>query len=280
MRSFIWIALVIACACVPDGDDSRISEGEDPDDPSGSDDPSKLPEDTPDEVPGASDEAPPNPHCTVADDVVDDLEGTPPLIPTRGGRQGAWYTYNDGSLGWQSPMPPDEVFAPTTETAARGLHAARMQGGDFTGWGAGIGLDLNNHACPVDDDGVSLDPSCPENGRRMPYDLSRSTGVSFYGRSLEAPILVQFKVPSLHDTPDDAGGACDPKGLEKCEDAYFVTLDFTGAWTLYEVPFIDLAQGGWGKAFPWDSEAALGFQWQVPGQGTFDVAIDEICLMP
>ena len=87
-------------------------------------------------------------------------------------------------------------------------------------------------------------------------------------------------MPSLHDTPDDAGGACDPEGLEACEDAYLVALDFTGAWTLYEVPFTDLAQSSWGKAFPWDSEAALGFQWQVPGQGTFDVAIDEICLMP
>ena len=172
-----------------------------------------------------------------------------------------------------------EPFLPTTETAAWGFYSARTKGMGFSKWGAGFGFDLNNMSCEADEEGNPLDPNCPPNGIRMPYDGSEYTGVSFYGRSLKEAIAVDFKVPTVGETPLDEGGSCDPATAAiQCSDSYFKKLDFTTTWQLFEVSFSDLATGGWGDEVAWDPTNILGLQWQV-GKDVydFDIAVDEVC---
>jgi len=225
--------------------------------------------------PTVGDEAPPNPHC-FGDAIVDNLEHGSTLIPVTAGRQGAWYTYNDGSPGaTQQPSPIEDPFLPTNATAAVGIYAARTSGEGFGDWGAGFGFDVNNQGCEADEHGDPIDPACSPSGIRRTYDVSGWTGISFYARSVAGTdVSVDFKVPTEHETPIADGGTCDGT---VCSDAYFIRVTFESEWSLFEISFEDLAQAGFGESFAFDPTAVFGMQWQIPAGASFDIAVDEIC---
>lgn len=194
------------------------------------------------------------------ENLVDDLEDGDAVIYARNGRQGAWYTYNDATMGAvQTPeamtsFTPAEGGAPTSP-----LFMAHTDGAGFSEWGFGVGVDLNNEGDDMGGPGI-----------RMAYDASAHAGLVFRARgdvSIRLKILVEAIVPT------DGGGTC----TEMCEDAHGKIVPLTGDWVQYVVPFDDLFQEGWGFGeVALDPATLMSIQFQVAKSTDGMVEIDDI----
>lgn len=195
-----------------------------------------------------------------AENMIDDLEDGDAVIYARNGRQGAWYTYNDATVGGVQNPEAMTSFTPAEGGATSSpLFMAHSDGAGFTEWGFGVGVDLNNAG---DDMGGP--------GLRMPYDGSAFTGLAFRARgdvSIRLKVLVEAIVPM------DGGGTCS----EMCEDAHGKIVPLTGDWVQYVVPFDDLFQEGWGFGeVDLDAATLMSIQFQVGKSTDGMVEIDEL----
>ena len=149
--------------------------------------------------------------------LIDDMEDGDSVICPSGGRQGSWYVFDDQTSS--ALIPPDTTFFQTPIPGGRGtsLRAARLTASGFTGWGAGMGFDLN------------------EGGSYL-YDASSFEGLSFWMKST-TPVIVQLPVPET-TPPSESGGACVDGATEKNCNLHFA-FDVSPApeWTLVKVPF-------------------------------------------
>ena len=171
-------------------------------------------------------------------DPIDNMATNSGSILTAGGRQGAWYTYNDGS-GTQTPVTSDTMpFVKVAVTDASGglsaPFAAQTFGSGFTIWGAGMGFDFNNVA-----------------GKKSSYDGSQYTGITFWAKAGSQGDTtgqnMRFSILDTNTAPE--GGKCDSASTtnNQCNDAFGAGVALTSTWQQYSFTWAQLAQEGWGK---------------------------------
>lgn len=158
-------------------------------------------------------------NLSLTGDTISDFESGSGTVLPAGGRNGAWYAYNDqGESCVEDPKPgADSPPAATLEAPRCGSTAAfRMQGMGCGAWGAGIGTDL---AAPRPADGNA--GSGGSAGPKIAYDLGGFRAISFWGRvGAGTSNAVRFKIPMLVDTKVVDGGLCQlsETGTDKCSD--------------------------------------------------------------
>jgi hypothetical protein len=186
--------------------------------------------------------------------LIDDFEdGDSQLLPNAG-RNGAWFTSNDGS-SQQNPNPNGDclplLLSPPRPGSTRALHTT---GANFTTWGALIGANFSVNGAAV-----------------QAYDISAHTGITFsarLGKSTAAKMMrVQISDANTMNVP----------GCTGCGDHFGTTVYLGDMFQTFRVPFAMFKQQGWGKQFPaFDATKAftLSFLWG-PRQ-TFDAWIDDV----
>jgi hypothetical protein len=187
--------------------------------------------------------------------LIDDMEDGDAFIAQVGGRQGAWYLYNDGSSGDQWPVPVN--MTPVTDREGASSYALRFGASGFTGWGSGIATPLADFS---------------------PYDVSRFIGISFWARVEEGSKQgIRVNLPTLQTTP--AGGACYGSGEYRCYDYFGTDLTLSTEWALYTVYFRDITQIGWGYKPPdgFDAPSLQEINF-FPGEA-HDVWIDDVVFL-
>jgi hypothetical protein len=188
---------------------------------------------------------------------IDDLEDGDARILVRCGRNGYWFTYDDGTAGATQTPAPSATCLPSLLPIGTptNLYAMRTYGSGFTTWGAGIGFNF-----------VDGGPS---------YDASAWGGITFSARvETGTTTAVHFSFPDV-DT-DARGGVC--TGFTPgCGDHFGIDLVLTTTWTTYTIRFSDLRQIGWGHAASAFAPAKVyGVQGGMPASTTFDLWLDEI----
>jgi hypothetical protein len=229
------------------------------------------------------------PDCSenvpLSDDTISDFESGSGAVLPAGGRNGAWYAYNDRGASCVEDPAQGAGSAPAAmlEAPRCGSTAAfRMRGMGCSVWGAGIGTDL---AAPAPTDG-GADAGSGAPAAKVAYDLGAFRAISFWGRiGAGTTSAVRFKIPMLADTKVADGGVCQlsETGTDKCSDDWGRVLALTTDWKLYTVPLVDstigLSTEGWGKKFPLDLGDVTAIQFQVAANTTFDVWIDDVNLL-
>ena len=156
--------------------------------------------------------------------MIDDMEDGDPSICRSQGRQGAWFSFGDGTSS-------NETFAVSAisgrGSSRRGVH---FTGGGFTSWGAILGLNLNS-------DGVA----------RHPYGAPNAGGFTFWMKST-VPVTVEVLTEATVLVDD--GGQCTANASpSNCNDhfGFQIAAPDTG-WKQYQVPFGALRQLEGGSA--------------------------------
>jgi hypothetical protein len=198
-------------------------------------------------------------------DSVDDNQ-LPHLIATTHGRNGYWFSVNDGTTGG-TQSPSGDPFSMTAGGVDGSPFAAHLTGQGFTDWGIYMGFTLNKS---------------PQ-GLKYTYDARAYKGVSFWAKlgptDMCAPAsdchILRFNV-STRDT-DPRGNVC-----TFCDDHFGTWLTLTTSWQKYTVLFSDFAQEGWGVPGPgeglrFDASRTYEVQFLVqPAGKPFDYWIDEV----
>ena len=161
--------------------------------------------------------------------------------------------------GVQMPSPTGD-FVPAMGGAGGSRFCAHTSGHGFTSWGAGMGFDLATPAIP--DGGVLV---------RGQFDASGYSGIAF---AAKGNVAVRVQVVTAAVEPPSSGGTCTDGAL--CEDAHGADVTLSATWTQVMIPFSQLAQSGWGRAFAFDARTLLGVQFQVAEGLTFDVSVDDV----
>jgi len=193
---------------------------------------------------------------SVDDSLIDDFEDGDGLIAPLGGRNGAWFTFNDGT-GTQTPAPGTPVLPQVVDTIANFLlemtatgFAPQGQQPDGTfAFGAGVGTSMVT-------DPVTFLP--------VPYNASKYTGINFTfftNTSPNFPVQVAFLVSTSATAPVEQGGTC----TVGCNDDFgfvgFVPpgpFSFTGGFTWGQ-----LRQQGFGTPVAFDPSTILQIKWIV-----------------
>jgi len=189
--------------------------------------------------------------------LIDDFEDGDDLIARVGGRNGTWYTVNDGT-GMQTPRPDQRCLPSLLMTphdgSSRALHTF---GSSFQNW-ALIGTTLQTVGGPP-----------------QPYDLSRFTGIRFWvrgGSSMASAKQVRLNLPTAATRP---GGVC-----TMCNDHFGTDVSFTSKWTQVDVPFDSLKQQGFGMPRPSspDLKQVFAIELLFSKGVSFDLWLDDIVL--
>lgn len=159
-----------------------------------------------------------------------------------------WFSYHDNADGGASTVAPFATDAnPFTMTA---------DGASGTANSARIDYTLDQGALSFDGYlGFGFDMKADETA----YDLSGSTGISFWHKGSACSIMV----PLSNNT--------DP-------DYYSASVAAHTTWTKVTINWSQLAQSSvWGEDVAWNAANILKFQWQVTGaSGSGSVSIDEV----
>jgi hypothetical protein len=190
-----------------------------------------------------------------AADVIDDFEDADLLLPASpplGGRIGSWYAYGDGS-----GISTLEVFA--IEHGPTNANGLRTSGSDFSNWGSGFGVDLNNPGGGAES--------------KLPYDAAAYAGITFRARA-ESPMKLTVVIPD-GDT-DPAGNIC-----TTCDHHYRKSLKVTTSWQRFTVAFSELMlePGSVPAPAAFDPSRVFSVRFLVaPGQA-YEIAVDDIAFV-
>jgi hypothetical protein len=188
--------------------------------------------------------------------IIDSLEDGDAAICATAGRVGDWFVTNDGT-GTQSPTTASGI--PTLLTAPRGAsqRAAHTSGSGFTGYGAILGVILN--------DG----PSHP-----LYYDASSHAGIRFHARGTGT---MRVGVTAGRTRPAPEGHCVDPA----CYRPFQATVALTSTWVPVLLRFDSLRSGttasnGAGFMTLQDQREIVTIEFLASGGGSFDFWIDDI----
>jgi hypothetical protein len=186
--------------------------------------------------------------------MIDDMEDGTPTICDSGDRHGAWYGFGDGTI---SAIPKLDANATIPGGRGSSQRAVEFTGGGYTGFGAIVGVTLNE---------VDLS--------RLPYSASSVGGLTFWMKT-NVPVTVQ--VPLLATALVKDGGQCIAGGPpSNCNNHFsFQITAPPSTWTQYQVPFTALRQLQAGTAI-WDPSQLLGVEFLVGPGASFDLWIDDI----
>lgn len=196
-------------------------------------------------------------ELAVDDSLIDDFEDGDELLPPIAGRNGAWFSFGDGT-GTQTPAGGGPALPEVVDTSAN--FVLRLTGQDFDPagrelpdgsftFGAGLGTALAQDSAT---------------GQAAPYDVSSYAGLqfSFVISFPTAPGLdLDLRVETTATTPVENGGTC----TEGCNDHYriggavpFSPFFFTGGFT-----WDQFTQAGFGTPVELDLTTVLRISWQV-----------------
>jgi hypothetical protein len=211
-------------------------------------------------------------YCATPDpgtlDYIDDMEDGNPNILGRDGRVSQWYTYNDGTVGVQQPVPN---VAPPMESipgsrCSFSTEAMRVTGSGFTNWGSGFGFDFKT---AFGDNGYAAST----------YDGTAYRGITFWARVGDPSIAtIWFGVGDQWSIP--SGGNCDEtitNGPTACYDVFGTTVELTTEWKRYAFQWGQLGQRAFGLPRPeLDVAHLFNAHFDVAPSPVFDVWIDDI----
>ena len=192
-------------------------------------------------------------------DQMEDGDGTTERVAER---SGYWFAFNDDEFGTgpgtQIPNSHDfETFQMSELDPPRGgssHFAARTYGGGFTGWGAGIGLELYT---------------------QQTYDLSKYAGVTFWARRApRTTAALRFSLPDI--ATSKRGRQC-----KMCDNHFGADLNLTTAFRRYSFTWQELKQKeDWGDPQPaLNTKQVYGLRFQVGPLEDFDFWIDDVALI-
>lgn len=185
---------------------------------------------------------------------IDTMEDGDAFISPFEGRQGIWYTYNDGTIGAaQLPAMPLFTMQKGALDPTGGFFVANTAGKGFTSWGAGMGFTFNN--------------GCP-------YDATVYSGLKFFVKSEYGAPALQILLGTAATTPTGNGGFC----TGTCYDDFEMTIQASPTWSLVVIPFEAFNQEGWGTPAVLESSMLINVNFQTmpyAAQG-FSYSIDSV----
>ena len=207
-------------------------------------------------TPGAADVGSCRLGTRPADDgLVDDFEDENGQISAIAGRNGYWWTKNDGHGSTIGPDPfiPSEGGADGSGLALRAIGKTAIGAPQET-WGSGFGLNLLTRQNAV-------------------YDASKYVGVSFKARVGQGSTRqIRFAVGDVNTHPN--AGVC-----KVCWNHFNKDLTVSSQWKEFRVLFSELQQQvGWGDPRPaaLTPSKLVSMDWSITGGQVFDLWIDDI----
>lgn len=204
---------------------------------------------------GAGGEPPAEGHS-----LIDDMEDGDSGIEASEGRNGYWYSGNDGTGG--TMVPASGTFGMVELSSGdRSSFSAGLKASGFTGWGSVIGFNFVEQAALV-----------------KAYDGSDYCGVQFWGKAA-AITTVALRVPDGDTHPN--GNVCKETGAanQLCYDHFVAKIAFTTSWKEHNVKFSALTQLGTGY-HPADgklkADKLYALEWALPSGGPYEIWVDDV----
>ena len=197
-----------------------------------------------------------DPVVVAPEAMIDDFEDGDYMPLPQDGRVGNWYPYGDGS----GIVTRDVVLIPGGR--ADSLKSMRSTAQDFTGWGSGVGLDLNNS-------------SGTQNGK-LPWDASAYVGITFWAHAA-AQLTITVALPDV-DTDPSAGLCMAPDG---CDHHYVKSIQVDDHWRRYTVLFSELVAEPGTKPEPtaFKPDKLISVQFRMGSGQTYDLWIDDLAFV-
>ena len=189
------------------------------------------------------------------DGLIDDFEDENTQLATVAGRDGYWWTKQDGKGSTIGPDPfiPSEGGADGSGLALRGTGKTAVGSPDIT-WGAGFGVNMLSRQ-----DGV--------------YDASKYVGISFKAKVGEASTRqIRFAIGDVNTHPN--AGVC-----KVCWNHFSKDLIVTTQWKEFRILFSEVQQqAGWGEPRPaaLTPSKLVSIDWSISGGQVFDLWVDDI----
>jgi hypothetical protein len=170
-------------------------------------------------------------------ELVDDMEDGDRFVVAGSGRDGAWQSHNDATLGSIQEPPPGATFtmtelAPLDAAREGSLYAAglHLSGFEGPGWGALMVVTMRATGLSV--------------------DASAFCGLHFWAKRGEESAPLVLRVVDIHSSP--LGGLCvdEQSVADQCNDDFHASVPVGTEWKDYMVRFSDLNQWGFGYASP------------------------------
>lgn len=171
-------------------------------------------------------------------------------------REGYWFAASDATAGAMSPKPgtfaPELV--PVEESSPNNRFAAHLVGSGYTDWGVVWGTTLR----------------WVDAGIKCPFNASKFAGIRFRAKG-SGQLRVNFGVPET--VPKEYDGTC----KERCYDTHSRVVFLAPTWAVYEIPWTQLQQWGWGTQARFDPSRLLSLQFAVDGKHLpVDAWLDDI----
>lgn len=192
--------------------------------------------------------------------MIDDLEDGNGDIIAAEGRQGYWYTFNDGTVtGTQLPVWDGRIITALALGDREGSKfVAWTSGAGFTDWGAGIGLYLK--------------------GNNAFYNANKYRGITFWAKVDPGRAnVVRVGVADDQTVPLDANSFC-----TACWDHFSVNIILSTSWQRYSFLWSNLSQGGWGAplATAINNSKLRSIEFRIQEAVDFGLYIDDIAFIP
>jgi len=156
--------------------------------------------------------------------LIDDFEDGNTAAAQELYREGFWGTVHDETTGELLPLGE---FAPEAGGREGSRYGAHVKASGYSEWGALISTTLTY---------LWEDVHCP-------YNASAFAGLRFYAKG-SGRVRVGLPVPATQHK--EFGGACDPEKGQICYDVHSAFVTLAPEWTLYELPWSDFRQRGFG----------------------------------
>jgi hypothetical protein len=148
-------------------------------------------------------------------ELVDDLEDGNADIQMLSGRRGKWFGFHDFTPGSMELRIID--VNPARPPSTRAMY---MIARDYKGWGAGIGISLNED---------------PKLGK-LAYDASKYRGVKFWARAAVEGLEVRVQFPDSSSTL--SAKLCG----NECDNHFLTKRKLAKTWSEYSVSFAELGR--------------------------------------
>jgi hypothetical protein len=188
--------------------------------------------------------------------VIDDLEDNDALLIPVAGRDGAWFTFNDGTAtGVQTPASGASFHG--VAGGYNSAYAARTYGQGFQQFGSSLAFNFRAGTPPAF------------------YDARAYKGIRFFAKAPSGTKTVKVVINDLNTTPN--GGIC-----SICFDPFFETITLATDWSQYTVMFADMKQAGYGvpQVAALAAGSVEGVQFSLPPNVSFDFWIDNVAFVP
>lgn len=177
--------------------------------------------------------------------MIEDFEDGDLSILASEGREGSWFSFDDGSGGTRTA--PEIV--PAERSGSK--NAVCISGSEFTRWGGGLGFALDG-----------------QDTARTSYDASAYTGVSFWARGSST----QFRFMLVDKYSDPAASLC-----SGCNDHFNFRFTPSNEWQRFTFAWNEARQNSFGDPQPSVCPAALyALQAQWPSNQSFELCLDDI----